>query len=83
MPGLAGYWERVGARPVAHPRRQVEVVHPLISSDARAVSLSTGSGHTVDEHPKRICNTMTPGRYPGLAGEIRKPGRRSVGARAN
>jgi hypothetical protein len=55
MPGLAGYWERVGARPVAHPRRQVEVVHPLISSDARAVSLSH-----VDERPGRSGHRITP-----------------------
>jgi len=39
-PDTARYWDRVGARPVAHPRRQVKAVHPLISSDRRVVGLS-------------------------------------------
>ena len=62
------------------PRKATGAAHPLISSVPRAVTLSTGSGHTVDKHSKRICNRMTFGQCPGLAGEIRRPGRRSVGA---
>jgi hypothetical protein len=38
------------------------------SSDSRPVSLSTGNGHTVDEHSKRICNKLTFCRVPGLGG---------------